>query len=206
MFRYLLTIIFSPNIKPVLVSGFFLIILGLCHRGRQGSIKFCLSNKVPIFFSTSQFLLDTVVRMCCIWIKYFPPFKLKWIFVCRKFSDCCYWVICCTLVPLEWRLIAYNLKSICPKSSTLDKCRATRQLQNTIMFSPTGIYWYCTMLARRAGVEKMGRITVICFHSGWMKEVWRKKEWVLWTVYLLERIKTQYSAQTPHVQSSPPNC
>lgn len=44
------------------------------------------------------------------------------------------------LVPLEWRLIAYNFKSICPKSSTLDKCRAPCQFQNTIMFSATGIY------------------------------------------------------------------
>lgn len=33
-------------------------------------------------------------------------------------------------MPLEWRLIAYNLKSICPKSNTLDKAGAPCQLQN----------------------------------------------------------------------------
>lgn len=75
------------------MSGFFLIVLGLCHRGRQGSLKFCLNSKEPIFFSTSQFLFDIMVRMCGIWIKYFPPFKLKWLFIFRKFSDCYYYLL-----------------------------------------------------------------------------------------------------------------
>lgn len=66
--------------------------------------------------------------------------------------------ICWALVPLECRLIAHNLKSICPKFSTLVKCRAPWQLQNSIMFSAIGIYWYCAKLTRRAGVEKIRRI------------------------------------------------
>lgn len=81
------------------------------------------------------------------------------------------------LVPLEWRLIAYNFKSICPKSSTLDKCRAPCQLQNTIMFSATGIYilTLCNAHWKSWGGEDGKNNSVICFHSGWMGEIWRKK-------------------------------
>lgn len=71
------------------------------------------------------------------------------------------------LVSLEWRLIIYNLKSICSKSSTLAKC----QLQNTIMI-------WCEE-------KRKGILTYIHFHSGKMS--WGKNKGVMWIVCLLLR-------------------
>jgi len=62
------------------------------------------------------------------------------------------------VIPLE--IVACNLKSVSPKSSTLDKCRTPCLSQNILWFSAIGVYRYCAMLTRRAGVVKTGRITL----------------------------------------------